>query len=313
MKKTLLLFLAIFAFNFVPAQAQSFLEEEITVNQFVDGTLTTPADTKATSVVILVQGSGPTDRNGNQPMMKSDFSKKIARQLAEEGIASYRYDKRIFKMQEFDIKEEDLRFEDFVEDVESVINYFKDEEEFQNIIVAGHSEGSLMGMLAAKGKADAFISLEGAGRSIDKIIVEQIGKQAPGLKQNTQEALDELIATGSTSSYNPMLQSIFRPSVQPYLASWIKYKPTTEIAKLEMPVLIIGGTSDIQVETKEAELLKEAKPDAELAIIKGMNHVFREVDTTDTLANSKTYNEPNRPLHPELIPKMAEFIRNLEK
>ncbi|MGB8374494.1 MAG: alpha/beta hydrolase, partial [Salegentibacter sp.] len=169
------------------------------------------------------------------------------------------------------------------------------------------------GILAAKDNADAFISLAGAGESIDKIIVDQIAKQAPGLKENTQQAFDELIATGSTSSYNPMLQSIFRPSVQPYMASWIKYDPAQEMAKLDIPVLIVNGTADIQVSPEEAKMLEKADPDAKLVIIEDMNHVFRKVESDDALENTKTYNEPNRPLHPELIPVLTDFIKAQEK
>ena len=109
----------------------------------------------------------------------------------------------------------------------------------------------------------------------------------------------------------PYLESIFRPSVQPYMASWIKYDPAKEIAELEMPKLIINGTFDIQVDVKDAEILKEASPDAQLVLIENMNHVFREIKG-DNLENTKAYNEPARPLHPDLIPAMVEFIRAVE-
>ncbi|HSP10896.1 MAG TPA: alpha/beta hydrolase [Salegentibacter sp.] len=295
------------------AQEPAFQEEELSINQFIDGTLTQPDSTENPPLVIFIQGSGPTDRNGNQSMLKSDFAKKIAHQLADEEIASFRFDKRIFKMDKLKIKEEDLRFEDFVEDVETIIGYFKEGQNFSKIILAGHSAGSLLGILAANQGADAFISLAGLGHSIDKIVVEQIGKQAPGLQQNTRDSFDELIEKGSTSNYNPALGSIFRPSSQPYMLSWIKYDPAEEIAKLELPVLIVQGTADIQVETSEAEILHEALPNSELKIIPDMNHVFREIKDNDALVNTKSYNEPNRPLHPDLIPTLVEFVKNIEK
>ncbi|MDT0648079.1 alpha/beta hydrolase [Zunongwangia sp. F260] len=301
-------------FNIQPTMAQeTFTEEELTINNFVDGTLTIPAEGTASSLVILIQGSGPTDRNSNQPMMKNDALKKMAHRLAEEGIASFRYDKRIMKIGQSELKEKDLRFTNFVEDANTVLDYFRKNEEYAKIIVAGHSQGSLVGMLAANDKADAFISLAGAGRSIDDIITEQIGNQLPELKEGTRAALDEIKQKGSTTSYHPFLESMFRSDVQPFLASWIQFDPALEVAKLEIPVLIINGTSDVQMKTKEAELLKEAKPDSEMVIIDNMNHVFREIQGNDQLANSKSYNEPNRPLHPELIPIMTDFIRNLEK
>ena len=311
MKKIFILLLFI-SFS-AKSQDLSFSEEEISIDKFTDGTLTLPSEVENPPLVIFIQGSGPTDRNGNQPMMKSDFAKKIMHQLADEGIAGFRFDKRIYKMDKLKLKEEELRFEDFVEDVENITAYFKAQGKFSKIILAGHSEGSLIGMLAANENADAFISLAGAGRSIDDIIVDQIGKQAPGLQQNTRESLDELIANGSTANYNPALESIFRPSVQPYMASWIKFDPAEEIAKLDIPILIINGTADIQVEASEADILKQAAPEAELKILEGMNHVFREIEGNDALVNTKSYNEPNRPLHSELIPVLVEFLKNPEK
>ncbi|MDT0688532.1 alpha/beta hydrolase [Salegentibacter sp. F188] len=292
---------------------ETFTEEELTINKFVNGTLTTPLEDNAFSLVILIPGSGPTDRNSNQPMMKNDAFKKMAHRLAEEGISSFRYDKRIINMNQLGIQEKDIRFTHFVEDANAVLDYFSKNKGYKRIIVAGHSQGSLVGILAAKDKADAFISLAGAGRSIDKIITEQIANQLPDLRENTRVALDEIKQKGSTTNYHPFLESMFRPNVQAFLASWIQFDPALEIVKLDMPVLIINGTSDIQIKTKESELLKEARPDSEMAIIDNMNHVFREIQGNDQLANSKSYNEPNRPLHPKLIPIMTDFIRNLEK
>jgi pimeloyl-ACP methyl ester carboxylesterase len=312
MKKTIFGLLLAFMIQLTFAQ-ETFTEEEIAINNFIDGTLTTPAEGTASSLVILIQGSGPTDRNSNQPMMKNDALKKMAHRLAEEGIATFRYDKRIMKLKQSEMKEKDIRFTHFIEDASTVLDYFGKNGNHQKFVVAGHSQGSLVGMLAAKDKADAFISIAGAGRSIDNIITEQIGQQLPDLRENTRTALDEIKQNGSTSNYHPFLKSMFRPDVQPFLASWMQFDPASEIAKLNIPVLIINGTSDVQMKTKEAELLKEARPDSEMAIIENMNHVFREIQGNDQLANSKSYNEPNRPLHPELIPIMTDFIRNLEK
>src|SRR5690606_25534878 len=153
-------------------------------------------------LVIFIQGSGPVNRDGNAPMMKNDGMKKIAQALADQGIAAFRYDKRIFKMDRLKIKEKDLRFEDFVTDVNSIISYFKNDDRFNKVILAGHSEGSLIGMLAAaEGDVDAYISLAGAGRPIHKIIVEQIAKQSPELSENAKIAFDEMLETGTTTNY----------------------------------------------------------------------------------------------------------------
>lgn len=290
----------------------SFVETDLSINEMTDGTLTTPASGTSENLVIFIQGSGPTDRNGNQPMMKNDGIKKIARELAAAGIASFRFDKRIFKMQQLQMEEKDLRFEDFVKDVVDIETYFRKEASFKHIILAGHSEGSLIGMLAAKDHADAFISLAGAGEPIDNIVVAQINMQAPPLAENARVAFDDMKENGQTTQYNPMLSAIFRPSVQPFMNSWMKYDPSEEIAKLDIPMLIINGSKDIQVTEEQAEMLAEAAPEAELEIIDGMNHIFRNIESEDRLVNTKSYNEPLQPLHPELVPVLTEFVKSLE-
>jgi len=311
MKTKILSFLILLCVHLTFAQMNPFTENLVSVNELIDGTLTIPENFENPPLVILIQGSGPTDRDGNQMMMKNDASKKIAHQLAENGIASYRFDKRIFKMNKFRIKEADLRFEDFVTDVNSILDYFKADKKFDKIILAGHSEGSLIGMLAAQQGADAFISLAGPGRSIDKIVVEQLAKQSEELSENARQAFDEMGKTGSTTNYSPYLESIFRPSVQPYMRSWMKYDPALEIAKLEVPILIINGSFDLQVDSTDAEILNLATPTSKLVILKNMNHIFREIKG-ENLENTKAYNEPNRPLHPELIPVLTDFIISIK-
>jgi len=311
MKTKTLSFLMLLFVQLTFAQMNPFTENSVSVNELIDGTLTIPENNENPPLVILIQGSGPTDRDGNQLMMKNDASKKIAHQLAENGIASYRFDKRIFKMNKFRIKEADLRFEDFVTDVNSILEYFKADKNFDKIILAGHSEGSLIGMLAAQQGADAFISLAGPGRSIDKIVVEQLAKQSEELSKNARQAFDEMGKTGSTTNYSPYLESIFRPSVQPYMGSWMKYDPALEIAKLEVPILIINGSLDLQVDTTDAEILNTAAPNSKLVILKNMNHIFREIKG-ENLENTKAYNEPNRPLHPELITALTDFINSIK-
>ena len=310
MKKSIFILL-LFTFFFSFSQETQFSSEDIDINKYIKGTLVKPASEEKMTLVIMLQGSGPTDRNGNQSFMKNDAMKKLAHALAENGIASYRYDKRIQQAQRLNIAEKDMRFDDFVTDAISAIDHFKGQENFEKIVILGHSQGSLVGMLAAKDRADGFISVSGIAQPIDSMLTEQISRQMPALKENVQQAFSEMRTTGSTSSYNPVLESIFRPSVQPFILSWMKYDPMEEIAKLEIPVLLINGSNDLQVDEKEAQQLKEAYPDAELVILDNMNHILRKIEGDD-LENSKSYNEPGLPLHPELITVVSRFIENLE-
>jgi alpha-beta hydrolase superfamily lysophospholipase len=306
MKYSLLFIFAFFSISFGQAQ-ENFIANDIRINKFVEGTLLAPRE-KNVPLAIIINGSGPTDRNGNQMMMKNDATKKLAKDLAEKGIATFRYDKRTLKMSQLNIKEKEMRFDDFIEDANAVIQHFKPLPNFSNIIIIGHSQGSLVGMVAAQNKADGFISIAGAGQSIDNVIVEQIGRQMPGLKENARTAFDELKQKGKTKKYSPALESIFRESVQPFILSWAMHAPQEEIKKLDIPVLLINGDNDLQTSPDEAKLLKEAIPNAELLIIENMNHVFRIIDKNDDIANQKSYNEPQQPISQELVESIANFI-----
>ena len=292
------------------AQQTEITSEEISINENVNGTLVAPGTAKNLPLVIMIQGSGPTDRNGNQPFLQNNSLKQLANGLAEKGIASFRYDKRISQVLQGKISEGDLRFDDFVEDATATLDFFKQEDRFSKVVILGHSQGSLVGMLAAENKADAFISIAGAAQPLDSMLIEQIGRQMPNLKESVRETLHEIKTNGKTENFDPALQMIFRPSVQPFLLSWMNYDPQQEIAKLEIPVLLINGNKDLQIAPEEAQLLKEAQPEAEIVIIDKMNHVLKAIEGDD-LENSKSYNEGSRPLHPELVPVIADFIKQL--
>ncbi|HRN45650.1 MAG TPA: alpha/beta hydrolase, partial [Flavobacterium sp.] len=141
-------------------------------------------------------------------------------------------------------------------------------------------------------------------------LVEQIAKQAPYLKEEVQDNLNILKSGKTFELKNPMLASIFRESVQPYMISWIKYNPQIEIAKLQMPVLIVNGTKDLQVAVHDAELLKKAKPEAELVLIENMNHIFKEIKGDDT-ENIQSYSNPDAPIAPKLTNAITVFIKAL--
>src|SRR5690625_3244184 len=81
----------------------SFSVSEVHVNEFITGTLLFPEEIENPDLVLLIQGSGPTDRDGNQPFLRNDALKKLARALGQEGIASFRFDKRITAMQRLSI------------------------------------------------------------------------------------------------------------------------------------------------------------------------------------------------------------------
>ena len=272
------------------------------------GTITTSIPFTKGPVVLIIAGSGPTDRNGNNPRMKNNSLQQLAFALAASGISSLRFDKRgIAESASSMGKEADLRFDDYVNDVSNWISFLKADKRFTRIIVAGHSEGSLIGMIASNGRADKFISISGAGKPAGELIREQLDKQPDQVKDIAFPILDSIIAGHTVSDVNPMLASLFRQSVQPYLISWFKYNPQTEIAKLKIPVLILQGDNDIQVSEDDAELLSKANKDFKKEIIKNMNHVLKIV-SDDRDENVKSYSNPSLPISAELVAQIVSFV-----
>lgn len=315
MKKAFV-FLAVLFLSFVNAQDKSektFKESPLVLKINVVeifGTLTTPNNlTKRVPVALIISGSGPTDRDGNNPMMKNNSLKMLSEALATNGIATLRYDKRgIGESKAAAVAEANLVFENYTEDVKSWINLLKQDKRFSEVIVIGHSEGSLIGMIAGA-KANKFISIAGPGESADKLIKAQIAsKSNKQLEDMTFPIIDSLKRGNNVKKVDPMLNSLFRPSVQPYLISWFKYNPQEEIKKLTVPILIVQGNNDLQVTVKDAELLSAANKNAELLVVDKMNHVMKIVDG-DQQANFASYSNETLPISEVMTSKIISFIK----
>lgn len=273
------------------------------------GTRTEPKGFKKGKVALIVAGSGPTDRDGNNPSMTCDAYKKIAHALADANIASVRYDKRgIAESAAAVERESDLLFDHYVWDAAEWIRLLKSDKRYSEVIVIGHSEGSLIGMLAVhQGKADKFISISGIGRKASDLLKEQLNAQGEDITRLAYPIIDSLALGFPVNTVTTSLQSIFRPSIHPYLINWFKYDPMVELKKLTIPVLLIQGTHDIQVLENDAHQLLRARPASKLKLIKGMNHVLRTSDI-DREKNLATYNNPELPLADELMPAIINFI-----
>ncbi|MBX8601500.1 lysophospholipase [Pseudomonas cichorii] len=282
-----------------------------TSNGKLFGTLLLPQSTKPVPVVLIIAGSGPTDRDGNNPEGgRNDSMKRLAIILAKNNIASVRYDKRgVAASKAATPDERDLSVESYVADVQAWAQKLKANPRLGSLILLGHSEGALVASLAAeKAGARAVISVAGTGRPVDQVLREQFRERLPpALLQRSNQLLDEL-KVGKTDDKVPEdLEVVFRPSVQPYLISLFRQDPAAAFGKLQMPALIIQGRNDIQVSVGDALILKKARPDAELALIDGMNHVLRIVPD-DLEKQLQSYRNPTLPLSSELSAHILRFI-----
>jgi pimeloyl-ACP methyl ester carboxylesterase len=281
------------------------------------GTLALPSAAARPTVVLIIAGSGPTDRDGNSRGLpgRNDSLRMLAAALADAGFASVRYDKRgIGASQAAGPAEADLRFDTLVEDAAAWVAQLKADPRFRAVVVLGHSEGALIGMLASRrSNPAAYISVAGVGERPGAVLRHQLaGKLPPELAETNERILGAIERGETVAEVPPALAALYRPSVQPYLISWMRYSPTEQIAALRMPVLIVQGTTDIQVDAGQASALQAAKPDAKLAILPGMNHVLKEVPL-EPQRQLASYSDPALPLAPGLLDAIAGFLRGVQR
>ena len=300
------------------AEAQPEVVELKTDTGTLAGVLDVPPTPGPWPVVLIHAGSGPTDKDGNNPLgAKTNAQKMLGHALAERGIACLRIDKRgVGGSRKALAKPEDARFEIYVADAAAWVKFLRTDKRFTKVGCVGHSEGSLIGILAGqKEKLDAFVSLCGPGRRFSDIIREQLKDQLPEDARNPTEELIQSLEAGKTFDDVPkvvpkMVALLFHKNNQPFLISMFKHDPAAEVGKLGCPVLVVTGTHDIQISAVDGEKLAAGAKGARHAMLKGMCHVLKETDKTDRVEQSKTvYQDLKAPLHPKLVGELADFLK----
>ncbi|WP_019012494.1 alpha/beta hydrolase [Deinococcus aquatilis] len=282
------------------------------------GTLETPDFPAPWLTVLIVAGSGPTDRDGNSAGLPgaNDSLKQLAQGLAKQGIASVRYDKRGIGRSVpavgRTLREEDLVFGDFVNDAAAWIRQMQADPRFAGVSLAGHSEGALIALAVANSTpVDAVVTLAGPGENLANVLQRQIRANLanpPELVAEVNRILAELRAGRRVASVSPVLAALFRPSVQPFLISAFQYDPAQLIKTVKAPVLIVQGKRDLQVLPDDARRLSAAAPQAKLLLIPGMNHVLKQVGN-DLALNQRSYGDPTVTFSPALLPAVVSFLK----
>jgi len=295
----------IFGIYIVTAQVKS--EEIILKNGNIElpGTLTFTQE--KVPLIIWVHGSGNVDRNGNQAgtPIKANYIKQFRDAVNKENIAFFSFDKRTANKKNREYLK-GTKITDFGLDIAKIVYHFKKENRFSKIILAGHSQGSLIAMLALK-NVDAYVSIAGAGETIDKTIVKQISKNNPTLGKAAQEQFDSLKIHKKITVVNPFLISIFAKQNQEFLYSWMQINPIEEIKKINIPILIVNGDKDLQVKVEDAEMLHQANQNSELVIIKNMNHVLKDIQKDED--NLASFYSDSYPISTKLIDVITKFVK----
>lgn len=305
-----IIFLAILISNIAFGQTEISTEELTIWNDSIQlpGTLTYDKTLSKQPLVIFIQGSGNPDRNGNQLQMgiKANYIKMLRDSLNQKGIAFYSFDKRNVTKANIKHLLKSMTFEGLIEDVKTTISHFKDDSRFNNITLIGHSQGSLVAMLAITEDIDNYISLAGLGEPMDKTLITQLSNQNKELAESAKAHIQELKNTGTIKDIHPYLMSIFAKPNHEFLKSYFKFDPVKEIQQIKIPILIVNGDKDIQVPVSHAQHLHEANPKSELVIITHMNHVLKQIEKDAD--NMPSYYTDSFPLAENLVETIANFI-----
>jgi pimeloyl-ACP methyl ester carboxylesterase len=270
--------------------------------------------------VLILPGSGPTDRDGNSPNgVQAATYRLLAEGLAEHGITSVRVDKRgIFGSRAAIADANAATIDDYAADVRTWVSALRQRTGASCVWVMGHSEGGLVALVAGQQPAEicGLVLVSTAGRPLGKVIAEQLRTSQANsiLLDQALPAITKLEAGEKvdTRRMHPSLLPLFRPEVQNLLINEFSFDPAKLIASTQRPVLILQGQRDIQVGVADAELLGQANPSAKLVVLQDTNHVLKTVTTNDRAENISTYVDPGLPLAPGAVEAIADFIGGIE-
>ncbi|KQL58332.1 MULTISPECIES: alpha/beta hydrolase [Bacillaceae] len=271
-------------------------------------------ESKDMPVALILPGSGPTDKHGNSYLMpgRNDNLKLLSEHLNDNGIATIRYDKRgIGDNVSLAPNSIETRFDDYITDAQAWLRYAKEQESFSSVHLIGHSEGALIGLAAAiQEGVQSYFSVAGAGRTIDKVLVEQLENDpfiTPELLEESADILEQLVQGDMVQEVSLELESLFNHSVQPFLSSWMAVDPAKLIEKATFPTYIIHGNNDQQIPVHDAQLLHDANQTSELYLIDQMGHGLRHV-SDDIEEESIAAMSHDTPLSEELLTILTTAI-----
>ena len=280
------------------------------------GTLLVPKEHDG-PVVLIVPGSGPTDRDGNNPHgVQAATYRLLAEGLAEDGIASLRIDKRgMFASGGAIADANAVTIADYADDIHNWVTALRQETGTDCVWLLGHSEGGLVALAAAQDKPDAFcglLLLSTPGRPMGDILRAQLSSRpanAPILDESLA-AIDDLEAGRSvdTATMNPALLPLFHQRIQGFLIDLFSHDPAALLTAYDGPVLILQGQRDLQIFETDAQSLSAAAPQAKLSLLPDTNHMLKTVTSADPIANYATYGDPDLPLAPKVVDRIADFI-----
>ena len=272
---------------------------------------------KGSPIVLLIPGSGPTDRDGNNPLgVKAAPYRLLAEALAAKGVSTVRADKRgMFGSKAAIVDANAVSIADYASDAHQWVDALRKRTGAKCVWLLGHSEGAIVALAAGQQPQGlcGLILVAGPGRKLGAILREQLRANpanAPLLPQ-AMAALDSLEAdkTVDTTAMPAPLMPLFNAKVQPFLIDLLSQDPAKLAAATRLPMLIVRGGKDIQVAAADLDALHGARPDAVVLSPRNMNHVLKDVAGDDRASNLATYADPDLPVDPALVDGIADFVK----
>ena len=287
----------------------------------IGATMDMPAEGSDTAVLI-VAGSGPTDRNGNSGLNLNTYAyKMLSDALVEAGYAVLRYDKRAIGASY--LPKEDipnLIYDDFVSDAERCVAWLR-EQGYSRVFLAGHSEGGGIAIeVAQRGVVDVagLVLLAAPGYPMDRILLGQLSAQLVPAHMGlfvVAERLIRKIKSGEVVEEGDVPQELlglFHPTVQPFLHSSMQRDPCGMISECDEPILIITGGRDIQVTVDNGEKLLAAARNARHVTFDDMSHVLKDAPSSDRVEQLlSVYTNSQLPLTENLVSTIVEFMNEV--
>lgn len=268
-------------------------------------------------VVLIIPGSGPTDRDGNSPLgVKAAPYRLLAHELAAQGISTVRIDKRgQFGSKAAIPNGNQVKLEDYVADTRNWIASIRRATGTKCVWLLGHSEGGLVALAAAQQPKGicGVITIAAVGRRIGTVLREQL-RANPANAPILEAAFGAIASLEAgrkvdSSTLPPPLQPLFGDDVQPFLIDLLAEDPAGLAASLKVPLLIVQGDRDIQVTIEDARALAAAQPKATLVLLPGANHVLKVPEGDDRVANLRAYADPNLPLAQSVTDAVASYVK----
>jgi pimeloyl-ACP methyl ester carboxylesterase len=310
--------LAAFGLAIVVAATASAMAAETQVSVagpsgVLKGTLSSPDDGAKAPIAIIIPGSGPTDRDGNNPLGVTAASYRLlAEALAAKGVSTIRIDKRgMFGSRAAAADADNIRMSDYAADVRAWMQEARKRASASCAWLIGHSEGSLIALITAQQPEGicGLVLVAGAGRKMGDILREQLKANLADalILERALEVISELEAGRHVDSVHPALLVLFRPSVQGFLIDQMSYDPAQLLARYPGPVLVLQGTTDLQVSMQDAQRLAGARAGVTMMALEGVNHVLK-IAPAERAANFATYGNSALPIAPSVVEAIATFL-----